>query len=86
MDSQPQEPPARVRDCGSSIDTFTTWTTNALVAFAFPWSVPTFVMYAAYFTFAAICAVATVFFWRLTPETRGRTLEEIEHSFTGSPE
>ena len=27
--------------------------------------------------FAAICAVATVFFWRYVPETKGKSLEEI---------
>jgi SP family arabinose:H+ symporter-like MFS transporter len=74
--------PNRVRGRGSSIATFVTWSSNALVAFVFPWFVTTLGMYAAFFTFAAICAVATVFFWKLTPETRGRTLEEIEQSFT----
>ena len=78
--------PNRVRGRGSSIATFMTWSTNAFVAFGFPWYVATFGMYAAFFTFAAICAVATAFFWRLTPETRGRTLEEIERSFTGAKE
>ncbi|HEX9007061.1 MAG TPA: MFS transporter, partial [Bacteroidota bacterium] len=33
---------------------------------------------ASFLTFALICTVATFFFWRLVPETRGRTLEEIE--------
>ncbi len=73
--------PNRVRGRGSSIATFVTWSTNALVAFVFPWYVATLGVHAAFFTFAAICGVATVFFWRLTPETRGRTLEEIERSF-----
>jgi SP family arabinose:H+ symporter-like MFS transporter len=74
--------PNRVRGRGSSIATFVTWSSNALVAFVFPWYVTTLGMHAAFFTFAAICAVATIFFWKLTPETRGRTLEEIERSFT----
>jgi SP family arabinose:H+ symporter-like MFS transporter len=73
--------PNRVRGRGSSIATFTTWTTNAAIAFAFPWYVNSFGMHAAFFTFAAICCVATVFFWKLTPETRGRSLEEIEQQF-----
>lgn len=75
--------PNRVRGRGSSIATFTNWSTNALVAFVFPWYVTTFGMHAGFFTFAAICAAATLFFWKLTPETRGRTLEEIERSFAG---
>jgi hypothetical protein len=40
-------------------------------------------MHAGFFTFAAICCVATIFFWKLATETCGRTLEEIEKQFTG---
>jgi len=75
--------PNRVRGRGCSISTFTTWSTNALIAFAFPWYVTRLGVHGAFFTFAAICCVATIFFWRLTPETRGRSLEEIEKQFTG---
>ena len=75
--------PNRVRGRGSSIATFTTWTTNATIAFAFPWYVDRFGMHAGFFTFAAICCIATVFFWKMTPETRGKSLEEIEKLFMG---
>ncbi len=74
--------PNRVRGRGSSIATFVTWSTNAAIAFAFPWYVNTYGMPAGFFTFTAICLVATVFFWKLTPETRGRSLEEIEMLFS----
>ncbi len=70
--------PNRVRGRGASISTFMNWTTNAFGAFAFPWYVASFGMYTGFFTFAAICLVATLFFWRLVPETRGKSLEEIE--------
>jgi SP family arabinose:H+ symporter-like MFS transporter len=73
--------PNRVRGRGSSIATFTNWSTNALVAFVFPWYVTTFGMHTGFFTFAAMCGVATLFFWKLTPETRGKSLEEIEQFF-----
>ncbi len=73
--------PNRVRGRGSSIATFTNWSINALTAFAFPWYVTTFGMHAGFFTFAATCFIATIFFWKLTPETRGKTLEEIERFF-----
>jgi SP family arabinose:H+ symporter-like MFS transporter len=73
--------PNRVRGRGSSIATFTNWSTNAATAFAFPWYVSHLGLHAAFFTFAAICCVATIFFWKMTPETRGRSLEEIEKEF-----
>ena len=70
--------PNRVRGRAVSIAVFANWTTNAVSAFLFPWYVGKFGMYAGFFTFAAICFVATVFFWKTVPETKGKSLEEIE--------
>jgi len=70
--------PNRVRGRGASISTFTNWTTNAFSAFVFPWYVAALGMHAGFFTFAGICCVATLFFWKLVPETKGRSLEQIE--------
>lgn len=69
--------PNRVRGRAMSIATFSNWTTNMISAFLFPWYVDRFGIHAGFFTFAAICAVATVFFWRYVPETKGKSLEEI---------
>jgi len=40
-------------------------------------------MHVGFFTFAGICLVATLFFWKLVPETKGKSLEEIEQIFKG---
>ncbi len=70
--------PNRIRGQGASISTFTNWSMNAAAAGIFPWYVAQYGMGAGFFTFAAICLVATAFFFLLVPETKGRSLEEIE--------
>ena len=74
--------PNRVRGRAMSIATFTNWTTNAATASLFLWYVDRFGMHTGFFTFAAICLVATIFFWKLVPETKAKTLEEIEKTWT----
>lgn len=70
--------PNRLRGRAMSIATFFNWTTNAIAATVFPWLVAVIGMDKVFFVFAAICAVAVVIFYREVPETKGKTLEEIE--------
>lgn len=70
--------PNRIRGRAMSIATFANWSTNFLVAFIFPWYVAKIGMNAGFFTFAAMCLIATVFFYLYVPETKGKSLEEIE--------
>jgi len=76
--------PNRIRGRAMSIGAFAVWTTNTLATLLFPAYVDHYGVHTAFFTFAAICAVATVFFWRLVPETKGRSLEEIERHWSAS--
>jgi MFS transporter, SP family, arabinose:H+ symporter len=71
--------PTCVRGRGCSIATLANWTTNAVSALLFPAFVSAWGMGPSCFIAAAICGVATWFFWRYVPETKGRSLEEIEH-------
>ena len=73
--------PNRVRGRAMSIAIFTNWGTNAVSAFLFPWYVSRFGMHVGFLSFAAIGLVGTAFFWRYVPETKGKTLEEIEQSW-----
>lgn len=73
--------PNRLRGRAMSIATFSNWGTNTLAAYLFPWYVATFGMHIGFFTFAAICLVATLFFRRFVPETKGKSLEQIEQLF-----
>ena len=73
--------PNRVRGRAMSIAIFTNWGTNAVSAFLFPWYVSRFGMHVGFLSFAAIGLVGTAFFWRYVPETKGKTLEQIEQSW-----
>ncbi len=70
--------PNRVRGRAMSIATFSNWTANFICAFLFPWYVGHVGMGGGFFTFAAFCLIATIFFYRFVPETKGKSLEDIE--------
>ena len=70
--------PNRVRGRAASVATLANWSTNAFSAFIFPIYVSQFGMHTGFFTSAAICLAATLFFWKFVPETKGKSLEEIE--------
>lgn len=70
--------PNRVRGRAMSIATFSNWSTNFITAFIFPWFVAQIGMNYGFFTFAGFCLIATIFFYRYVPETKGKSLEEIE--------
>lgn len=82
----PEVFPNQIRGSGVSVATFVNWGTNALSVFWFPVITEQFSMQAAFFLFAAICLVATCFFYRVVPETKGRSLEEIEEKWLTNAE
>lgn len=73
--------PNRLRGRAMSIAAFSNWGTNTLAAYLFPWYVATFGMHVGFFTFGIICLVATLVFWKFVPETKGKSLEQIELIF-----
>ena len=74
--------PNRIRGSAMSIVTFTNWGANFLTAFTFPWYIDKIGMGGGFFTFAGMCFLATIFFNKYVPETKGKTLEEIENFWT----
>ena len=70
--------PNAIRARAASICTLCNWSTNWFSAYFFPVYVAKFGMHTGFLTFAIICAIATLFFWRFVPETKGKSLEEIE--------
>jgi SP family arabinose:H+ symporter-like MFS transporter len=74
--------PNRVRGRAASVATLANWATNSFSAFIFPWLVGRCGMHGGFFAAAVICLVATCFFWKFVPETKGKSLEEIDRHWT----
>ncbi|MHC4180401.1 MAG: sugar porter family MFS transporter, partial [Planctomycetota bacterium] len=80
--------PTRIRGRAMAIATVCLWLANYVVTQTFTimernqWLVERFHRGFPYWVYAAFCAVSVLFVWRLLPETKGKTLEEIERSWT----
>jgi MFS transporter, SP family, galactose:H+ symporter len=72
--------PASVRPLGMALAAATAWGTNAVVSLSFLPLLGAVGVAGAFFVFAGVCAVAYVFVHRLAPETKGRSLEQIERN------
>lgn len=70
--------PTRLRGRAMSVATFANWGSNFATAFVFPWFVAQIGMDAGFFVFAGFCLLAVLFFYKYVPETKGKSLEEIE--------
>jgi sugar porter (SP) family MFS transporter len=70
--------PNRVRGRAISVATAVNWLAAFLVAQFFLSVVDAIGESTTFFVFAALCVVSFVFVWRLVPETKGRSLEEIQ--------
>lgn len=76
--------PTKVRGRAMAIATLLLWTANFVVSQTFPildespFLVATFHHGFAFWLYAAMCAVLIVVVWRGVPETKGKSLEEIE--------
>jgi len=76
--------PTRIRGRAMAIATLLLWGANYVVSQTFPilnedpWLVATFRHAFPFWLYALFCAVTVLFVWRILPETKGKTLEEIE--------
>jgi SP family arabinose:H+ symporter-like MFS transporter len=73
--------PAKLRGRAMSVATFCIWTGCLLVAQTFPALLATIGPRNTFWTYALCSAVTLVLVWWWLPETKGRTLEEIETHF-----
>jgi len=76
--------PNSIRSVAMSIAVAAQWLFNAIVANSFPvingsaFNHDNFNGALPYFIFAFFCVVTMVFVWKLVPETKGKSLEEME--------
>ncbi|MCU0786445.1 MAG: sugar porter family MFS transporter [Verrucomicrobia bacterium] len=79
--------PTRVRGRALGVATFGLWTANFIVSQTFPmmddnaWLVAKFNHAFPFYVYAVFCVVLVLVVWRLVPETKSRTLEEIERDW-----
>ena len=70
--------PNRVRAKGQSVGSFSHWFMNAVVSFLFPVLATRWGAAAPFYFFASMTTLQFFVVWRLYPETRGVSLEEME--------
>lgn len=70
--------PLKIRSAGMSVCTVANWGFNFLVAFTFLQLIDTAGKGGTFFVYAGLGVLAFVFFAWKVPETKGRSLEEIE--------
>ncbi len=70
--------PTHIRGRAMSIATLSLWCGTFALGQAFPWLLESLGGAGAFFLFAFMCVPAILIAWKLLPETKGKTLEEIE--------
>lgn len=70
--------PNQIRGAAMAIATFALWVGNALLAYFFPIINQAINASGSFWVFAGICITGLIFVWFRLPETKGKTLEEIE--------
>ena len=70
--------PNQVRAKGQTLGSSTHWVMAAIIAFGFPYLAETLGGAVTFFFFAVMMVLQFIFVWRFMPETKGRSLEQIE--------
>jgi len=82
--------PTRIRGRAMAIATVCLWAANYLVSQTFPmmeennWLLEKFHHAFPFWLYGIFCVVLVTFVWRFVPETKGKTLEEIEKHWMGA--
>jgi len=73
--------PTRIRGRAVAIATVAVWLADTIYNYLFPFAQRTLGPATCFFIFASILIPQAFFVWKIMPETKGRTLEEIEKSW-----
>ena len=74
--------PTKIRGRAIAIATVAVWLGDTITNYFFPWAREHWGPAICFFLFAAVLIPQLLFVWTVMPETKGRTLEEIEHSLS----
>ncbi|KAF9315275.1 hypothetical protein BG003_003187 [Podila horticola] len=75
--------PLRIRAKAVSLSTASNWAFNFILAYAVPPALQ-HIQYRTYYIFAAFCVAMTIHVFFMFPETKGRTLEEMDEVFNSN--
>jgi major inositol transporter-like SP family MFS transporter len=73
--------PLKIRSFAIGLCVFMLWIANAVVALGFPSVVTALGIAPTFFIFAGLGVLALIFIYTQVPETRGRSLEQLEDQF-----
>jgi MFS transporter, SP family, arabinose:H+ symporter len=74
--------PTKVRGRAASIATSTLWSGTLLVTFTFLSLVDILKLWGTFAIYAALSGLCCIFVWKMVPETKGRTLEQIQQTWS----
>ncbi len=74
--------PNRLRGVAMSIATFSLWVASFVLVFTFPLMNSSLGAYGTFWAYSLICVFGYIFIKRKLPETKGKSLEEIEMELT----
>jgi hypothetical protein len=78
--------PNQVRASGQSLGSFTHWFMAAVISFSFPFFAEQLGGGHTFMIFAVMMVLQLLFVWKLMPETKGKSLEQLEEGITHDEE
>jgi sugar porter (SP) family MFS transporter len=74
--------PNQVRAKGQTLGSLTHWVMAALITFSFPYFAEKMGGGSTFLFFTVMMVLQLIFVWKIMPETKGKSLEQIEHTLT----